>query len=107
MLQGCEEITSRISRLPLIEKSITRIVQAYNACMGETDVVYKERKPWLALKPAIAVCLEFSKVAIRGTGTQYIDYFNTDIKGTSSPVVWQGFLSMLQARAFMRDSRFT
>jgi hypothetical protein len=84
MLRDCDEIKAKIQRLQLMERPITQIVQAYNKCMGETPVVYKEKKSWFALKPALAVGLEISKVAIIGTYDLF--YFDTDIKAVSSPV---------------------
>jgi len=84
MLHDCEKIRAKIPRLHLIEKSMTRIVETYNACVGQASVVYKEKKPWIALKPAIYGGLEISTVSIRGTAE--LDYFNTDTHAASSPL---------------------
>jgi len=47
LLFDCVELRSDIQKTKLVEGPLIDVIQAYNTCMGEKSIVYKESKPWL------------------------------------------------------------
>jgi len=75
-LPNSDEIASRIS---YNEKSLSDLVESYNACSGEYYTVYKEKRPWTKVSIGVGMGLMDSKLMFRKEVLNFY-YLNKDYK---------------------------
>jgi hypothetical protein len=70
LLFDCVEMRSSLSQVRLNEPTLTKIIQRYNTCMGGTQQIFKEKKPWIKVSAGLSAGINISKLHLT-TPTEY------------------------------------
>jgi len=85
LLADCAELRTKIQRAVLLEKPLTRLVESYNKCKGQTVVVYKEKKPWFKLNAGIAAGVNVSHLSFDDKDKIH-PHLNGTFSSSTSPI---------------------
>lgn len=67
LLYDCSEISSKIGKSDLTEKSMSNLVVGYNKCKNAHFVIFKMRKSWVKFIPGLIVGMNNSKIGFTTT----------------------------------------
>ena len=71
LLFDCAEIRAKVQRIRLSEKALTKLIEDYNRCKGESSVTFKAKKPWTKAMIGLAGGVNISQLNFH-TGYEHL-----------------------------------
>lgn len=67
LLSDCDKLKGRIERVRFDEKSLTKLIAGYNTCVGSSNTIFKEEKPWATMSYGFSIGFNSSLLKIEST----------------------------------------
>jgi len=83
LLNDCDDVKNRIQKIKLVERSLTLLVEKYNACKGGTSISYKDNKPWVDANFGVLTGVNFSSFSYNESVTE-AGFFTNDLGGNTT-----------------------
>lgn len=74
LLRECDHLSSKIAGGKIGQKSLTKLIEAYNSCVSTEYVSYKDSKPWTKISFGVAASYDLSWLDFNITYTNYTNY---------------------------------
>lgn len=84
LLGDCSTLKKRIEETELREKSLTRLLESYNECVGTEAISYKDKKPWAAYEAGIVLGYYASSLSFSVNGPDYY-YLKGEYSRSNTP----------------------
>lgn len=65
LLSDCSKLKGKISKILLSEKSLTKLIENYNACSNEPSMSFKEKKRWFKMHFGLFLGVNTSSMSIK------------------------------------------
>ncbi len=89
LLFDCAEIRTRVQKIKLEEKSLTKLIEDYNRCKGKSSNTFKAKRPWTKAIVGLTVGLNVSQLKF-DTNPGY-EHLTGDFEVSKSPMVGVSF----------------